>query len=74
MNAVSVQYTVVGVTVHWRISWVHQVDIMSTLGDTLHPDITAVLPFLLQVEEFYIRFVLSVFSVTLHIFWRLGKF
>ena len=41
----SVQY--MGVTVQWRISWVHQVNIMSTLGDTLSSDTTAVCPFII---------------------------
>ena len=41
----SVQY--MGVTVQWRISWVHQVNIMSTLGDTLSSDTAAVCPFVI---------------------------
>ena len=42
----SVQY--MRVTGHWRISWVHQVNIMSTLGDTLSSDTTAVCPFIIM--------------------------
>ena len=45
INVMSVQY--MGVTVQWRISWVHQVNIMSTLGDTLSSDTTAVCPFII---------------------------
>ena len=41
----SVQY--MEVTVQWRISWIHQVDTMSTLGDTLSSDTTAVHPFII---------------------------
>ena len=37
-----------GVTVQWRISWVHQVNIMITLGDTLNSDTTAVCPFIIM--------------------------
>ena len=46
----SVQY--MGLTVQWRISWVYQVNIMSTLGDTLSSDTTAVYPFIITEKEF----------------------
>ena len=39
----SMQY--MGATVQWRIPWVHQVNIMSTLGDTLSSGTTAVRSF-----------------------------
>ena len=74
----SVQYT--GVTVHWRISLVHQVDMMSTFGDTLHPDTTAVLTFIItdgrtlhQICFKLDQYSFTVFSVMLRLCWALGK-
>ena len=50
-----------GVTVQWRISWVHQVNIMSTLGGGI-PQVQIQLLYVLslfRIKEFYIGFVLS---------------
>ena len=58
----SVQYT--GVTVHYRISLVHQVDMMSTLGDTLYPDTTAVLTFIITDGRILHHFKLD--SIFIH--------
>ena len=56
----SVQY--MGVTEQWRISWVHQVNIMSTFGGGGIPQVQIQLLYVLslfQIKEFYIGFVLS---------------
>ena len=45
----SVQY--MGVIVQWKISRVHQVNIMSTLEDTLNSNTTAVCPFIITDKE-----------------------
>ena len=59
-----VQY--MGVTVQWRISWVHQVNIMSTLGDTLSSDATAVLSLLRIKESDLNRICFKLASIFIH--------
>ena len=60
----SVQY--MGVTVQWKISWVHQVNIMSTLGDTLSSDTTAVCPFIITDKRILHRICFKLASIFTH--------
>ena len=60
----SVQY--MGAIVQWRISWVHQVNIMSTLGDVLSSDTTAVCPFIITDERILHRICFKLASIFIH--------
>ena len=60
----SVQY--MGVTVEWRISWVHQVNIMSTLGNTLSSDTTAVHPFIITDKRILHQICFKLASIFIH--------
>ena len=59
-----VQY--MGVTVEWRISWVHQVNILSTLGNTLSSDTTAVRPFIITDKRILHRICFKLASIFIH--------
>ena len=60
----SLQY--MGVTIQWSISWVHQVNIMSTLGDTLSSDTTAVCPFIITDKGIWFESDLFQVSFNIH--------